>query len=173
MKQFIRVVVWIIILGAVCTGIYFVLPEYPQNFVKSFVQPVINSTAKTRISQVQNLVAEGVEGVEGVTYKMVLEKNTGMSCWVYDKDDATGVEYVTYYGNGASINIKDYKEYNGKLYTSCSVKFEFKITGSSVEIYPYIDGIARVIEDGAHVEQNKLVRKDIVDQLYNGMKEDN
>lgn len=169
MKKFLKTVLWIVIIGGVLFGVYSVLPEYPQMFIKSFVQPVVNSQAKTRITQVQNLLADGVDGA---TYKTVLEKNTGMSCWTYDKDETTGVEYVTYMGNGASVNMKDYHDYNGKLYTSCSVKFEFKITGSSVEIYPYLDGTKMNIEDGKHVEQNKQVREIIVQQLYGGVQEE-
>lgn len=169
MKQFLKVVIWIVIIGGICTGVYFILPEYPHNFVKSFVQPVIDSGAKARITQVQNLA---VDGIDGATYKMVLEKNTGMSCWVYDKDEATGVETVTYRGNGASVNMKDYTDYQGKLYTSCSVKFEFVITGNNVDIYPYLDGTKMNITDGAHVEQNKKVRADILTQLYGGIQEE-
>ena len=127
----------------------------------------MNSEAKTRIQQVQNLA---VEGVDGQTYKTVLEKNTGMSCWVYEtREEEPGVEYVIYMGNGASVNMKDYTDYKGKLYTSCEVKFEFKITGNSVEIYPYLDGVKMNIEDGQHVEQNKAVRKIILQQLYGGV----
>lgn len=169
MKKFLKTVLWIVIVCGVLFGVYSVLPEYPQMFIKSFVQPVVNSQAKTRITQVQNLLADGVDGA---TYKTVLEKNTGMSCWTYDKDETTGIEYVTYMGNGASVNMKDYQDYNGKLYTSCSVKFEFKITGSSVEIYPYLDGTKMNIEDGKHVEQNKKVREIIVQQLYGGVQEE-
>ena len=91
MKKFLKTVLWIVIIVGVLFGIYYVLPEYPQNFVKSFVQPIVNSQAKTRIQQVQNLAADGVDGQ---TYKTVLEKNTGMSCWNYEKDETTGVEYV-------------------------------------------------------------------------------
>lgn len=169
MKKFLKVVLWIIIIGGVCTGIYMVLPEYPQDFIKSFVQPIVNSTAKMRIEQVKNLPADGLEGV---TYQTALEKNTGMSCWAYEKDETTGIEYVRYRGNGGSVNMKDYADYNGKLYTSCSVMFEFKITGNSVEIYPYLDGTKMNIEDGKHVEQNKQVRQIIVQQLYGGVQEE-
>ena len=167
MKNFLKTLLWIVIIGAVLFGIYYVLPEYPQNFIKSFVQPIVNSEAKTRIQQVQNLA---VEGVDGQTYKTVLEKNTGMSCWVYEtREEEPGLEYVIYMGNGASVNMKDYTDYKGKLYTSCEVKFEFKITGNSVEIYPYLDGVKMNIEDGQHVEQNKEVRKIILQQLYGGV----
>lgn len=171
MKQFLKVVIWIVILGAVGYGIYMIVPEYPHDFIKSFVQPIINSQAKTRITQIQNLTI-GVKELDGITYKVALEKNTGMSCWVYNKDEATGQESVVYRGNGASVNMKNYSDYNGKLYTSSEVKFEFIISGNNVEIIPYIDGEKMNIKDGAHVEQNKEVLKMIVSQLYSGVQEE-
>ena len=61
MKKFLKTVLWIAIIVGVLFGIYYVLPEYPQNFVKSFVQPIVNSQAKMRIQQVQNLAADGVD----------------------------------------------------------------------------------------------------------------
>lgn len=170
MKKFFKVMMWIIILGAIFFGIYAVLPEYPKNFVKSFVQPIVDSNAKMRIDQIKNLQVTDIEGVTGQTYQSVLEKSTGMSCWVYEKREAEpGVEYVIYRGNGASMNLKDYADYKGMLATSASVKYEFKITGNKVEIYPYIDGTLMHIEDGKHVESNKAIKKDILNQLYNGI----
>lgn len=170
MKQIMKVLIWIIVIGGICTGIYMVLPDYPQDFIKSFVQPVINSQAKARIKQIQSLKAEGVDNVD---YKTVLEKNSGISCWVYEtRESEPGIEYVKYRGKGAAINLKEYTDYDGKLSTSCLVTFEFKIKGSSVEIYPYIDDVKMNIEDGAHVDANKKIREDIVQQLYNGMKAD-
>lgn len=170
MKQFFKVVMWIVILGAVGFGIYTVLPEYPHNFVKSFVQPIVDAQAKLRIEQVQKIVVSDIDGVEGLTYKDVLEKNTGMSCWVYEvRETEPGVEYVIYRGNGASINLKDFPDYKGMLSTSASVKYEFKISGNNVDIYPYIDGTLMHIEDGKHVDANKIIKKNIINQLYSGM----
>ena len=171
MKQFLKVVVGIIILGGIGFGVYMIVPEYPHDFIKSFVQPVVDAQAKTRIDQVKNLTV-GINGMDGVTYKMALEKNTGMNCWVYEKDETTGLETVTFRGNGASINIKDYAEYQGKLYTSCSVKMKFAITGNSVKVYPYIDGVLMYIDDGSHKEKNKEVLHMIISQMYGGVQEE-
>ena len=165
MKQFLKVLIWVVILGGACFGIYKVLPEYPQNFVKSFVQPIVNNQAKIRIEQIQNLTNKDVNDM---TYKAILEANTGMSAWVYEVLD-DGTEYVRYYGNGAAMNLKDWTDYNGKLATSCSVKIEFKIVGNNVDIYPYIDGELMYISDGAHVEDNKEIKKSIFQQLSRGV----
>lgn len=171
MKQFLKVLIWIVILGGVGFGVYMILPEYPHDFIKSFVQPLVDSQAKTRITQVKNMQT-GVKGMDGVTYEMALSKNTGMNCWVYEKDETTGAEKVRFRGNGASINMKDYNDYQGKLYTSCAVQFDFDISGNNVEITPYLDGTKMRIVDGSHVEQNKDVLKMIVSQMYGGVQEE-
>ena len=171
MKQLLKVVVTIVILIAIGYGVYAFLPEYPHDFVKSFVQPIVDVEAKARITQVQNIPV-GIKELDGVTYKTALEKNNGSSCWVYDKDEATGQETVVFRGRGASINMKDYVDYEGKLYTSAEVKFEFIISGNTVEIIPYLDGTKMNIKDGAHVEKNKEVLRMIVSQLYGGMQEE-
>lgn len=136
MKQFLKVVIWVVILGAVFFGVYTALPDYPQSIVKSFVQPVINKDAKTRINQVKQLINQK----ENASYQKILETYTNTSGWVYAKDEVTGVETVSFYGKGATINIKDIPKYEDKLYTSCAVRFDFQISGSSVKIIAYIDG---------------------------------
>lgn len=166
MKGFIKAVVWIIIIAAVCVGIYFVLPEYPQAYVKSIFQPMTDSVAKSKIEQVQNLLCKDVDNT---SYKMIFESQTKNPCWVYEKDDATGTEYVTFRGTGISLNLKDYEEFGGMLYTNASVKIQFEIVGNKVDIHPYVDDVLMEIEDGKHGEQNKAIRVDLFKQLYGGM----
>ena len=176
MKTFGKVIIWIVIIAAVGFAVYKFVPEYPHNMMKSLVQPVIDVEAKTRISQIKNL-SVGVKGLDGVSYEMALSRNTGMNCWVYDKqvNESTGQiisEVVTFMGNGASINMKDYTDYEGKLYTSAQVKFEFSITGNSVEITPYIDGQKMRLGTEKPTERDKEVLKMIVDQMYSGVQEE-
>ena len=171
MKQLLKVLLVIVIICGVGYGVYMVVPEYPHNFIKSFVQPVVDVEAKLRIQQVKNLDVN-IKGLEGVTYQAALEKNTGMSCWVYEKNESTGEEMVVYRGNGASVNMKDLKDYSGKLYTSAVVNFDFHIDGTKVEVIPFIDGYEMNIKDGKHVEQNKDVLKMIVSQLSSGIQEE-
>ncbi|MDE5863575.1 MAG: hypothetical protein K2H34_04430 [Lachnospiraceae bacterium] len=167
MKGFLKVVVWIVILGAILFGVYMVVPEYPHNFAKSIVQPIVDSTAKTKIGQVKALTNKDLDNA---TYQAILEAKTKSKFWVYETRDAEpGVEYVIFYGNGVTINLKDYEDYNGKLSTSASVKIEFKIVNNNVEIYPYVDDVLMNIQDGAHVEQNDRIKRDILQQLYTGM----
>lgn len=170
MKQFFKVVIWIVVIGAVLFGVYMVLPEYPQSFVKSIVQPLVDSQAKTRITQVKALTNKDLDNA---TYQTILESKTKNACWVYEtKESEPGIEYVTFYGRGVSINLKDWADYSGKLSTSATVKIEFKIRGNSVDIYPYVDGALMCIEDGKHVEENDKIKLSIFNQLYNGMTEE-
>ena len=139
--------------------------------IKSFVQPIVNTQAKVRIQQVQNIPV-GIKELDGLNYKTAIEKNTGVRCWVYDTDEVTGNEIVRYYGKGAAVNVKDFTDYNGKLYTGAVLKMEFIISGNKVEVIPYLDGVRMNIDDGAHEEKNKEVLNSIVSQLYNGLRED-
>jgi hypothetical protein len=167
MKNFLKVVIWIVVLGAICFGVYMILPEYPQNFVKSVVQPMVNSQAKTKIGQVKALTNKDLDNA---TYETILEGKTNSPCWVYEtREEEPGIEYVIFYGKGVTINLKDWTDYNGKLSTSATVKIEFKISGNNVEIYPYIDGVKMNITDGKHVDDNNKIKAEIFKQLYEGM----
>lgn len=154
MKKFLKVLMWIVILGVVCFGIYTVLPNYPKNFVKSFVQPVVNSEAKARINAVKNLTNQDVEA----TYQKILETYTNTSFWVYEKNEVDGTETVSFYGKGAYINIKDVKDHDDMLYTSCAVRFDFVIKGNTVNINAYIDNVA----------QDDVIKEVMIKQLYEG-----
>lgn len=154
MRQFIKVLICVVILGAVCFGVYTVLPSYPQSFVKSLVQPIVNEQAKTRINAVKSLYNSDVDA----TYEQILELHTANPFWVYEIDEATGTETITFYGTKAYINIKDLKDHNDMLYTSCQVKFTFTITGNTVNITAYIDGVA----------QDDVVKELMIQQLKNG-----
>lgn len=169
MKGFVRVLIWIVVLVAICVGVYFVLPEYPQSVVKSLFQPMVDSEAKSMISQVQSLTNKDLDNA---SYKTILEAKTKNPCWVYNKDKTTGEKSVVFFGRGVSINLKDWTDYQGVLSTSASVKIEFKISGRNVEILPYVDGKLMSIKDGKHVEQNDKIKLSILSQMYTGMQEE-
>lgn len=165
MKGFVKVVVWIAVLAAICVGVYFILPEYPQSYVKSIFQPMTDAAADLRIGQVQNMLNEELDNA---TYKAILEAKTKNPCWVYEMDEVTGAENVTFYGRGVTINLQDYGEYQGKLSTSAMIKIVFEITGNKVQIHPYVDGTLMEINDGSHEEENKEIRMSILSQMHTG-----
>ena len=154
MKQFLKVVIGVIILVAICFGVYTVLPDYPHNMVKSFVQPVVNKQAKARIDAVKGLVNKDLDA----GYQKILESHTTTYFWVYDLDEATGTETVTFYAKGAHINIKDIPDHEDHLYTSCGIKFEFKISGNTVNITAYIE----------NQPQDEVIKELMLQQLLRG-----
>ncbi|MBQ9984261.1 MAG: hypothetical protein IJP29_06685 [Lachnospiraceae bacterium] len=164
MRGFLKVVIWIVVLIGVLVGVYFILPEYPQSVVKSKIQPITDAQAKARIEAVQGLT---VKDLDGATYRVLLETKAENPCWVYEIDETTGVEKVTFFGRGYQINLKDWTEYNGMLSTNATIKFEFEITnGSNVKIHAYVDGTLMEIADKQ--KENEKIRLDILTQAYTG-----
>ncbi len=168
MKGFIKAVVWIVIVVAALVGVYFVLPEYPQDFVKSIVQPIVDAESQVRVQQVQSLL---VKELDNASYKTILEAKAKNPCWAYEKNEETGVETVTFHGRGLTINLKDWTEYSGLLSTNATVKIEFVITGGKqVDIHAYVDDTLMEIIDAkdSHQEENKKIRLEILKQVYLG-----
>ncbi len=178
MKNFMGKLLIVVIFVGILVGIYYILPEYPQNYVKSLVQTKIDKEADARIQQVKQLKNKDVENQ---TYETILTTNTNAGCWTYlaaEKSD-DGCEHVYYYGKDADVNLKDWPDYGGLMYNGAIIKVDFAIKGggSSVEISPYIDDIsdgkALQIFDGKHVDANNKIKIDYFTQLYKGMKSDN
>lgn len=168
MKGFIKAVVWIVIVVAALVGVYFVLPEYPQDFVKSVIQPIVDAESQVRVQQVQSLL---VKELDNASYKTILEAKSKNPCWAYEKNEETGVETVTFHGRGLTINLKDWTEYSGLLSTNATVKVEFVITGGKqVDIHTYVDDTLMEIIDAkdSHQEENKKIRLEILKQVYLG-----
>lgn len=171
MKGFMKVVLWIVVVVAACVGVYFVLPEYPQDYVKSVIQPIINAESQVRVAQVQSLL---VKELDNASYKTILEAKAKNPCWAYEKDETTGVETVTYHGRGLTLNLKDWTEYSGLLSTNATLKIEFVITTvngqSKVDIHPYVDDTLMELVDGKanRDEENKKLRLEILKQAYYG-----
>lgn len=164
MKKVINAIVWIVVIGAILFGIYMILPNYPQNFVKGHIQQLTNSSAQARIEQVQSLNNKDVNA----SYGSFLGKSTSMNAWVYysAEDSGTGYEQVRFYGNGANINLKEIQGYDDMLYTSAAVEIIFEIDASgNVNITPYLDGVAI---QGDNRETNEALKRTIFTQLYTG-----
>ncbi len=169
MKKFLKILIGLVIFGAILFGVYKLLPEHPQSIVKSIVQPVFDSRAKTLIQEVQGIKNKDLNDM---TYKEILEKNNGMTAWVYEKEEGNTVEHVIFYGKGAGVNLKDYPDYNGLMSTSAQVKIDFQVSGTSVDIIPYIDGKIMYKSDAKYKDENEKLRKDLMSQLANGIRAD-
>lgn len=162
----------------VCIGILyliyaFALPEYPKSIITGIVQPKINATASTRIEAIKN---EQCKDVDGLPYSQIFANVKGSS-WIYvtPEKSSDGAEHVIFYGKDASINLKDWPDYNGSLmYTSTGIKMDFIIRGSGYELVPYVDDFKNglVLYDGKHEDANKQIKKDVLNQIYSGMRKD-
>ena len=175
MKKILKKIGTVLVIIAVLVGIYFILPEYPHNYIKGVVQSVTDVEAKAMINKIKNLHCKEIDNH---TYEEILTKNTSSGCWSYlsAENSSDGYARVYFYGSGASVNLKDWPDYGGMLYTSAIVKVEFKIVNENVEIYPYIDDLKKpkyIDDKGEHFQQNGDIKKDIFNQLYNGVRSDN
>ena len=58
------------------------------------------------------------------------------------------------------------------MYTSTSIKIDFVIRGSGYEVIPYVDDFDNglILYDGKHEDANKKIRKDVLNQIYGGMR---
>ena len=153
MKKLINVVIAIVVIIGVGFLVYQILPEYPQNFVKSFIQPLTDSEAKLRISQVQGI---RYDKLDNATYKTILEKYTSQPAWVYEKDGTT--EIVTYYGRSATITIKDVEGHEDHFYIKEPIKAVFKISGNNFTMDFYVK---EILFDDA-------LKEVALEQLYSG-----
>ena len=54
MKTFVKILVAILVVAALCGGIYLVLPETAQTFVKGNIQYRINDEAKKRVDEAKS-----------------------------------------------------------------------------------------------------------------------
>lgn len=168
-----KIGVFLVFVGILFAIYAFALPEYPHSVIKGFIQPKINETANMRIQEIKN---EACKDVDGLTYEQIFANVEG-SCWVYETPEKSsdGAEHVTFYGKGVSVNLKDWPDYNGGLmYTSTSIKIDFVIRGSGYDVIPYVDDFDNglILYDGKHEDANKKIRKDVLNQIYGGMRKD-
>lgn len=99
MKTFVKILVAIIVVAAICGGVYLVLPETAQIFVKGNIQYRTNDEAKDKIDSLKKneIVYTDVQsnGTEkkvptGVTYGDALDKKAKTTVWYYE--DTTTVD---------------------------------------------------------------------------------
>lgn len=172
-KVFGKIGAVVVVIGILFLIYAFALPEYPQSIIKGIVQPKINATADARIQEVKNAQCKDVDGL---TYDQIFANVEG-SCWIYETPEKSvdGAEHVIFYGKGVSVNLKDWPDYNGGLmYTSTSIKMDFVIRGNNFELVPYVDDFQNGLKlyDGKHEDANNKIRKDILNQIYSGMRKD-
>ena len=93
MKTFVKILVAILVVAALCGGIYLVLPETAQTFVKGNIQYRINDEAKKRVDEAKNSQIKytykdnGIKKIydPGTTYGSALENKAKTTVWYYER----------------------------------------------------------------------------------------
>ena len=115
MKTFFKILIAIIVVAALCGGVYLVLPETAQIFVKGYFQYKTDDAAKEKIDSLKKNEIKYAEvqksGVEktvntGVTYGDALTKKAKTSVWYYEESTNGGFTITLWYkGQHGSCKI--------------------------------------------------------------------
>lgn len=144
MKTFLKILVALIIVAALCVGIYFILPETSKMYIKGNIQYRTNEEAKEKVdslkankivvNQVQkNGTTKAVD--TGVTYGDALEKTCKSTAWYYESD-VNGSMTITFYGSKASLDLSKYGSDGTFIDKSLKLVFYFPSDGkSTVTVY--------------------------------------
>lgn len=137
MKAVLKILMAVVIVAALCGGIYLVLPETAKVFVKGNIQYRIDDTAKTRIDETKGNQVKYTykdNGIKktfdpGVTYGDALEKKAKTTVW-YCEDNSTGGYTVTFYGTKVSMDLTKYGADGTYIDRTLKVVFDFKPNNS-------------------------------------------
>lgn len=144
MKTFLKILVALIIVAALCVGIYFILPETSKMYIKGNIQYRTNEEAKEKVDSLKsntikiNQVADnGTTKVAdtGVTYGDALEKACKSTAWYYESA-VDGSITITFYGSKVSLDLSKYGSDGTFVNKSLKIVFNFPSNGkSSVTVY--------------------------------------
>ena len=144
MKTFVKILIAIIVVAALWGGIYLVLPETTQIFVKGNIQYRTDDNAKEKIDSLKknNIIYTEVQsnGTDkkvdtGVTYGDALDKKGKTTVWYYE-ESADGGFKITYYGTKVSMDLAKYGSDGTYIDKTLKVVFDFPAGGkSSVTLY--------------------------------------
>lgn len=144
MKTFFKILIAIIVVAALCGGVYLVLPETAQIFVKGYFQYKTDDAAKEKIDSLKKNEIKYAEvqksGVEktvntGVTYGDALTKKAKTSVWYYEESTNGGFT-ITYYGTKVSMDLAKFGSDGTYIDKTLKIVFAFPAEGkSTVTIY--------------------------------------
>lgn len=144
MKTFLKILVALVIVALICGGVYMVLPETAQIFVKGYIQYKTDDTAKDKIDKLKEneIVYTEVQstGVEkkvntGVTYGDGLTKKSKSTVWYYE-EIGSGFK-ITFYGTKVSMDLSKYG--SDGTYIDKTLKVVFDFTGDKSTVTVYVD----------------------------------
>ena len=133
MKTFVKILVAILVVAALCGGIYLVLPETAQTFVKGNIQYRINDEAKKRVDEAKNSQIKytykdnGIKKIydPGTTYGSALENKAKTTVWYYESN-GTGGYTITFYGTKVSMDLAKYGSDGTDIDKTVKVVFDYK-----------------------------------------------
>lgn len=143
MKAFVKILVAIIIVAALCGGIYLVLPETAQIFVKGNIQYRTDDNAKTMVDKIKGLTIAYTEtqstGVDrevntSVTYGDALTNKSKSTVWYYEESGSSFK--VTFYGTKVSMDLSKYGSDGTYVDKTLKVVFDFPTpSNGSITVY--------------------------------------
>lgn len=142
MKTFVKILVAILIVAAICGGVYLVLPETAQTFVKGYITYKTNEEAKTKIDALkknnivyvetqQNGTTKNVD--TGVKYGDALTAAGKSTVWYYE-EIGSGFK-ITYIGTKVSMDLSKYGSDGTYIDKTLKVVFDFTGDKSTVTFY--------------------------------------
>lgn len=143
MKTFVKILTAIVVIAAICGGVYLVLPETAQIFVKGYIQYKVNDDAKTRIDRLkddntivysQTQTNGTVKKVDtGVKYGDALTNCAKTTVWYYEEVGA-GFK-ITYYGTKVSMDLSKYGSDGTYIDKTLKIVFDFTNDKSTITVY--------------------------------------
>lgn len=120
MNKIIKVIIAIIIAGAILAGVYFVLPETSQMYIKGMIQYHFDDDAKTHVDKIKAIKMPDTD----ITFGDGLEKACKSTAWYYE-EGATDTWVVTFYGSKININLTG--DGYDNVYTEKPIKITFSV----------------------------------------------
>lgn len=151
MKTFIKILIAIVVVVALCFGIYCLLPETSKMYIKGNIQYRTDDEAKEHVDKIQ-----GLEVGDGVTYGDALTKLCKSTAWYYEKGSESGDWIVTFYGTKATLDLT--KEGIDALYTEQSLKIVFSVRNDSAVDITITIGDDTLTDDAKEAAISRIAR---------------
>ncbi len=157
MKVFIKILVALIIVAALCFGIYCILPETSKMYIKANIQYRTNDEAKAKVDSLKSQIIKITEPQDngttkvvdtGVPYGDALERVCKSTAWYYESD-VDGSITITFYGTKASLDLSKYGSDGTFIDKPLKVVFYFPSDGKGGTITLFIDN--EVVNDAEKV----------------------
>lgn len=136
MKTFLKILLAIVIVGAIGFVIYLALPEEQKMYIQGNIQYRKDADAKEHVDKLKGIKVPGAS--DGITFGKGLEKLCKSTAWYYEK--GSGNDWtVTFYGSKATIDMTG--DGLDSVYTNKPMKVIFSVRNDSeVDIDIYVDG---------------------------------